>query len=1169
MKKFLNKKTIGLAGLVTLLCLAIPLKAEVYTVTIFDIQDTSGLTYAGDTSEYLNDTVKTYGIVTGVFGTAFFIEENPGGAWHGVYVYRYYSDSVPQVTVGDSVEVIGQVQEYRGLTEIKTSVTGGSVTVLASGVALPGTTQVTVADINNEEMYEGVLVRVDTVHFEEYGSFSGNHAYHIITSDGVDTAVCFVRSTADGLPGWPIPSGNCIVVGNMSQYYGLELLPRDTNDIVPLGNQAPVISDHMRIPYTPLTGTSPLVYFKVIDPDGRGIAVDWLYYTFDEWATYDSVSHDSVVGDYYYYTVPIPAYPAKIDYYLYAEDDFTRGSRGASTVSDTFFFFLVDYLADIKINEVLYDAANNGSQGPDSLGEWIELYNAGTETIDLSGWKIADDPNDTMPSGSGDGVFTIPAGVSLAPGEFLILTRNADTFNYYWPDHGTAQVISYGSASIYLGNSGDDIHLFDVLGHEVDVMWYGSGGDMYNWGGSAVDVDDGNSLERPTDGADTDVPSDDFAETENPTPGLSNTTDFPPHVIWIYREPYVPLAGEAVTVRSLITDDYGVDSAKIYYRVNGGSFNAVTMTSIPPDTFEGVIPAQSEGDLVEFYVKGWDTSGQADSSYYRGYFVGTMSIADIKVNDANGDNIYRGYGVRITGVATVPTGVFRAPGNGVDIYIQDNSGKGINVYDSNDTTTVDLGDSLVVVGAIWQYYGKTEIEGVSGVQFIEKVGTGTVPDPVVVTPSTIGEDYEGLLIKMLSVHNTGTGDPWPDSGQNANIAITDDAGTDTVIMRIDKDTDIDGSPEPTGNFDVTGVCTQYDPTSPYDSGYQIMPRWRTDIVETGPSGPLYVRGDANADGAVNVTDAVFSLGHLFSPQFACQRSADANADDALNVSDVLFLLGNLFPLNIPAPTYCGDVDTFNTSLPCDSFPPCGWPLRVKTVPAGTDNSGEKALLRFGSPEFHDGYIGVPIYVESDEDFAGIQVEIRYSGNYDVRVSTDGCVSEDFDYFNVHTGNGEVDFVGVVSLTPAEAGEGVRGLEAGVHRIAEIIISGSELPDLKAENVVIASVFGYSIEPVKILGIEEGLRLPTNYALFQNIPNPFSGNTVIKYALPKDADVELTIYNIAGQKVRTLVNGRQAAAYKAIEWDGRDDAGRRVSPGVYFGKMTADKFQATRKLTVLR
>jgi len=60
-----------------------------------------------------------------------------------------------------------------------------------------------------------------------------------------------------------------------------------------------------------------------------------------------------------------------------------------------------------------------------------------------------------------------------------------------------------------------------------------------------------------------------------------------------------------------------------------------------------------------------------------------------------------------------------------------------------------------------------------------------------------------------------------------------------------------------------------------------------------------------------------------------------------------------------------------------------------------------------------------------------------------------------------------------------------------------------------------------------------------------------------------------VYNVAGQRVRTLVNGRQRAGYKAIEWDGRDDAGRRVAPGVYFYRMKAGRFEATRKLTLLR
>jgi len=332
-----------------------------------------------------------------------------------------------------------------------------------------------------------------------------------------------------------------------------------------------------------------------------------------------------------------------------------------------------------------------------------------------------------------------------------------------------------------------------------------------------------------------------------------------------------------------------------------------------------------------------------------------------------------------------------------------------------------------------------------------------------------------------------------------------------------------------------------------------------------PTGPVYVRGDANADGTINVTDAVFELDNLFPPQFMCERAADANADDALNVSDVLFLLNSMFPPTFPAPTFCGDVDTFNTVLTCDSFPPCGYYTK-KMVEAINAN----AKIEIGAPEYGDGYVVMPVYMESDVEVAGIQLELSYGGDYSVAVETEGCVTEDFDYFRSHVDAGEAAFIGVYSLTPAMNGEVVAGLEAGRYRIAEIRVVGSEVPEFKVENAVLASRYGYSIEPEILLGVGEGAsRLPKVFALFQNIPNPFGGNTVIKYALPKDVDVELTIYNIAGQKVRTLVNGHEQAGYRTVKWDGRDDAGRRVAPGVYFYKLKAGKFEATKKLTLVR
>jgi len=63
-------------------------------------------------------------------------------------------------------------------------------------------------------------------------------------------------------------------------------------------------------------------------------------------------------------------------------------------------------------------------------------------------------------------------------------------------------------------------------------------------------------------------------------------------------------------------------------------------------------------------------------------------------------------------------------------------------------------------------------------------------------------------------------------------------------------------------------------------------------------------------------------------------------------------------------------------------------------------------------------------------------------------------------------------------------------------------------------------------------------------------------------------LELVIYNV-GQKVRTLVKRHRQAGFRIIKWDGKDDAGRRVGPGVYFYKLKAGEFEAIRKMVIIR
>ena len=93
--------------------------------------------------------------------------------------------------------------------------------------------------------------------------------------------------------------------------------------------------------------------------------------------------------------------------------------------------------------------------------------------------------------------------------------------------------------------------------------------------------------------------------------------------------------------------------------------------------------------------------------------------------------------------------------------------------------------------------------------------------------------------------------------------------------------------------------------------------------------------------------------------------------------------------------------------------------------------------------------------------------------------------------------------------------------------------------------------------------------PIDYELKQNYPNPFNGATIISYQLAKRSRVKLEIYNILGRKIRTLVNKNQSTGSYKIQWDAKDGQNRPVSSGVYFYRLEADKFIATKKLLLIR
>jgi hypothetical protein len=94
-------------------------------------------------------------------------------------------------------------------------------------------------------------------------------------------------------------------------------------------------------------------------------------------------------------------------------------------------------------------------------------------------------------------------------------------------------------------------------------------------------------------------------------------------------------------------------------------------------------------------------------------------------------------------------------------------------------------------------------------------------------------------------------------------------------------------------------------------------------------------------------------------------------------------------------------------------------------------------------------------------------------------------------------------------------------------------------------------------------------LPAVYSLSQNYPNPFNPTTTIDYSIPKAGNVELVIYNMAGQKVRTLISGKQDAAYYKVVWDGRNDVGESVASGLYFYRLVSGNFSKIEKMTLVK
>ena len=102
-----------------------------------------------------------------------------------------------------------------------------------------------------------------------------------------------------------------------------------------------------------------------------------------------------------------------------------------------------------------------------------------------------------------------------------------------------------------------------------------------------------------------------------------------------------------------------------------------------------------------------------------------------------------------------------------------------------------------------------------------------------------------------------------------------------------------------------------------------------------------------------------------------------------------------------------------------------------------------------------------------------------------------------------------------------------------------------------------------------LGVGDELGVPDVFALHQNYPNPFNPVTTIRFDIPQESHVRMDVYNVMGQRVRTLMNGTMQPGFHAVRWDGTNDMGKSLASGMYIYRIQSSKFTSVKILVLMK
>jgi hypothetical protein len=347
-----------------------------------------------------------------------------------------------------------------------------------------------------------------------------------------------------------------------------------------------------------------------------------------------------------------------------------------------------------------------------------------------------------------------------------------------------------------------------------------------------------------------------------------------------------------------------------------------------------------------------------------------------------------------------------------------------------------------------------------------------------------------------------------------------------------------------------------------EQGTGPIVRFFTDVGDA----TLFGRTPVVLDSAIEVIDSIGTSRRLVTENgyFTVDRFGDANLDENVNVGDcitiVAFIIERII-LNIRQ-FDAGDINRDGRVNVADLQNVIDRILMIPLTPGPLPPDGP--VVAELSPEISQvgDLITVDLMADVTTEAAAVQYKLDFNPEHLEPLSVDAGEMVSGFTFDKQISSDRISGViyNLANTDGSTFGPAYGSLTSFTFRLR----TGNFDPrDLAITEFAIATL-GAALIPSEVRS-----QLPTDYVLAQNYPNPFNASTNISFDLPSGADVRLSVYDVLGREVATLIDGPLAAGNHVVTWNGRTDRGEEVSTGVFFYRLRSSEFDETKKMLMIK